>query len=207
MALGLVSEGGGNGGNIVPIIKFDAKAGDLIQVDRHQNAMGEWEKAQSDVALPVQVVMDMAEIETGWLSFASGQPDFRMVKVGDVMPPKPSDDHKQCFRVRLFGKELGLREFSSQAKTVIREMDALHNQYEAGKADNPGKLPVVTIAGTKTITVPTPQGENRFKVPEWSITGWTERPAGMDGAEATPVAAPSAPPSAPVEAASGSDLF
>lgn len=207
MALGLVSENTGGGGDIIPIVKFDAKAGDFIRVDRAQNASGEWEKSNIEMSLPLSVVMDMAEIETGWLSFDSGAPDFKMVKVGEQMPPKPTDNHKQAFRVRLFGSELGLREFSSQAKTVIREMDALHNQFEADRGNNPGKLPVVTISGTKTITVSTPQGENRFKVPEWSITSWADRPAGMDGAAApTPTAAaPSALASAPAD--TGSDLF
>ena len=207
MALGLMSETGGGNGDILPIIKFDAKAGDFIKVDRAQNASGEWEKNQSEMALPIQIVMDFDNIETGWLSFDSGAPDFRMVKIGEAMPAKPSENFKQAFRVRIYNKDLGLREFSSQSKLVIKEMDGLHNQFEAERGNNAGKVPVVTVSGTKTVTVNTPQGEGRFKVPEWSVTSWIDRPAGMDGAEtATPVEAPSAPvQSAPVE--SGSDLF
>lgn len=207
MALGLMSETSGGNGDILPIIKFDAKAGDFIRVDRTQNASGEWEKNQSDMALPLQIVMDFDNIETGWLSFDSGAPDFRMVKIGEPMPAKPTDNHKQAFRVRIYNKDLGVREFSSQSKLVIREMDDLHNQFEAERGNNAGKVAVATVSGTKTVTVNTPQGENRFKVPEWSITSWIDRPAGMNGAEtATPVEAPSAPAqSAPVE--NGADLF
>lgn len=207
MALGLMSETSGGNGDILPIIKFDAKAGDFIRVDRAQTASGEWDKTQTDMALPVQIVFDFDNIETGWLSFDSGAPDFRMVKIGEAMPAKPSENHKQAFRVRIYNKDLGLREFSSQSKLVIREMDDLHNQYEAGRADNAGKVAVVTISGTKTVTVNTPNGENRFKVPEWSVTSWIDRPAGMDGAETpTPVEVPSAPvTSAPVQ--DGADLF
>jgi len=188
MALGLVSEGGG-GGNIVPIIKFDAKAGDFIRQDRAQNASGEWEKSNHEMALPLSVLMDFDTLEVGWLSFASGAPDFQMVKVGEQMPARPTDEHKQAFRVRLFGKDMGLREFSSQAKTVIRQFDSLHNQYEAERANHPGEVPQVTISGTKTVTVNTPQGENRFKVPEWSITGWFDR-SKMDTATAVSAPAP-----------------
>ena len=193
MALGLVSEGGG-GGNIVPIIKFDAKAGDFIRQDRAMNVSGEWEKSNHEMDLPLSVLMDFDTLEVGWLSFASGAPDFQMVKVGEQMPARPSDEHKQAFRVRLFGKEMGLREFSSQAKTVIRQFDSLHNQYEAERANHPGEVPQVTISGTKTVTVNTPQGENRFKVPEWSITGWFDR-SKMDTAAA--VSAPAPEPVAP----------
>ena len=114
-----------------------------------------------------------------------------MVNIGEPMPQKPTADHKQAFKVRLGNKELGLREFSSQSKLVISRFDVLHNAYEAGKADNPGKVPVVTIEKTETVTVNTPQGENRFKVPVWSITSWVDKPDILDGA-APPVAAPSA---------------
>ena len=187
MALGLVSESTGSG-DIIPIVKYDAKAGDFIRVDREQAPNGIWDKTQTEIELPTQVVMDFANIETGWLSFDSGAPDFHMVKIGQPALPRPSEHHKPAFRVRLFNKELGLREMSSQAKTVIREMDSLHNEYVSGAADNAGKVPVVTISGTKAVTVNTPNGENRFKVPQWSITDWIERPDAMQG-EAEPPAA------------------
>jgi hypothetical protein len=45
-------------------------------------------------------------------------------------------------------------------------------------------LPIVTIHGTETKKVSTPQGELRFKIPKWEITGWTDAPAGMKGEEA-----------------------
>lgn len=202
MALGIMNDNGGTG-DIIPIIKYDAKAGDFIRVDREQTASGEWVKNQSELQLPTKVIMDFANVETGWLSFDSGAPNFHMVKLGQPMPPKPSDQHKMAFRVRLYNKDLGLREMSSQAKTVIREMDALHNEFEAQAGSNPGKVPVVTIAGTKAVTVNTPQGESRFKVPDWSITEWVDRPEGMDaGAAVAPTPAP-----APAPATDEGDFF
>jgi len=204
MALGLSTESSGSGGDILPIVKWDAKGGDFIRQDRYQAGDGTWQKDEQEIAFPVQVAMDLQNIEVGWLSFASGRPDFQMVKLGEAMPAKPSDDHKQTFRVRLMNKELGLREFSSQSKMVLSAFDQLHNAYEAGKADNAGKMPVVEVTGTKTITVNTPQGEQRFKVPEWKITEWIDRPASFDGASAPSASVPE--PKAPVEE-TGSDLF
>lgn len=209
MALGLATESTGGGGDILPIIKFDAKSGDFIRQDRAQNPAGEWEKSESELNLPLQFAADMDALEVGWLSFASGAPDFRMVRVGEEMPAKPSDDHKQCVRLRLFNKELGLREFSTMSKIVLRELDKLHDAYkqDLSKYAGLGKVPVVQVTGVKTVPITTPKGELRFKAPEWSISQWVERPAGMNG----PAAQPEAPvePAAPVPAADegGDDLF
>jgi len=209
MALGFNLQTGG-GGDILPIVKWDAKAGDLIKQDRYQAADGTWQKDEQELGLPIQIGMDLANIEVGWLSFAAGAPDFQMVKAGEPLPAQPSPDHKQAFRVRIGSSDLGLREFSHSAKTVLRAMDTLYNQFEAEAPANPGKLPVVTIAGTETIKINSPQGELRFKVPEWSITQWIDRPAMMDGGAAAPSEpAPAAAVSQPPAAAepTGANLF
>lgn len=211
MSLGFNLETKG-GGDILPIVKWDAKAGDLIKQDRYQAGDGTWQKDEQELGLPLQIAMDLANIEVGWLSFAAGAPDFQMVKAGEPIPAQPSPDHKQAFRVRIASSDLGLREFSHSAKTVLRAMDALHNQYQTDAPANPGKVPVVTIAGTETIKINSPQGELRFKVPQWSITQWIDRPAMMDGGGTAPsepvpaevAAAASQPPAA---APAGANLF
>ena len=210
MALGFNLQTGG-GGDILPIVKWDAKAGDLIKQDRYQAGDGTWQKDEQELGLPISIGMDLANIEVGWLSFAAGAPDFQMVKAGEPLPAQPSPDHKQAFRVRIGSSDLGLREFSHSAKTVLRAMDTLYNQFEAEAPANPGKMPVVTIAGTETIKINSPQGELRFKVPEWSITSWIDRPAMMDGvtsapSEPAPAAAVSQPPAAAAEP-TGANLF
>ena len=183
MALGLQTESSG-GGDITPIVKWDAKAGDLIKVDRENDGSG-WVKNETEMTLPISFAMDFDNMQIGWLSFATGAPDFQLVNLGERMPPKPTDDHKQCFRVKIASGDLGLREFSHSAKTVMRAMDKLHDEFVAGQAANAGKTPVVTIGGTETVKIDTPQGELRFKVPEWSITQWIDRPAMFDGGGAT----------------------
>jgi hypothetical protein len=205
MALGLVNEGGG-GGNITPIIKFDAKVGEFYRVES-ENVNGEWVRESIEMALPFEVAIDMENIEVGYMAFVSNRPDFHMVKLGERMPDKPTQDHKSAFRVKLCSREIGLREFSSQSKMVQSAFDQLHNQYEAERANNPGLCPVMKVTATKTATVNTPQGEQRFKVPVWEISQWVERPTAFDGAEAP--SAPAAMPEAPVEqpATSGADLF
>lgn len=179
MALGFNTENK-SGGDILPIIKYDAKAGDFIIVDRSQNAEGQWGKNESEMSLPVKIAMDLDNIEVGWLSFSTGIPDFVMAKIGEPMPAKPSDEHKQAFRVKIGSKDLGLREFSHSAKTVLKRMDELHTAYMTEKASNAGKMPIIEISGTDTVKIQSPNGELRFKEPVWKITGWTDRPEMFD---------------------------
>jgi hypothetical protein len=198
-----------SGGDILPIVKWDAKAGDIIKQDRYQAADGTWQKDEQELGLPLQVAMDLGNIEIGWLSFAAGAPDFQMVKAGEPLPAQPSPDHKQAFRVRIASNDLGLREFSHSAKTVLRAMDTLYNQYEAEAPANPGKAPVVTISGTDRVKVNSPNGELTFKAPVWSITSWIDRPAMMDGGATAPSQPAPAAVSQPPAAAepTGANLF
>ncbi len=194
MALGLTTESK-PAGDILPIVKYSAQSGDFVRVDRFQTSDGTWDKSEAELEFPVKIAMDLENIEVGWISFASGAPDFVMTKLGEAMPTRPSQEHSQGFRVRIGSKDLGLREFSHSAKTVTKVMDALHTQYEAEAKANAGKMPIIEITGTERVTVATPKGENVFKAPKWSITGWVDRPEMFDATqqEATPPEAETAP--------------
>jgi hypothetical protein len=209
MALGFTETTSG-GGDFLPIVKYSAKDGSFVRQDRHQAPDGTWEKSETEMETPIKVVMDMDAIEVGYIAFTVNGPDFRMVQVGEPMPQQPSPDHKEGFRIRLYNKEIGLREMSSSSKIVRNQMNDLHDAFLAGKADNPGKLPVVEITGSDRIQIETKaQGTQTFRSPKWSISGWIERPEGMtQGAPVTlaePAQAASAPPVPP--AAAGADLF
>lgn len=191
MSLGLNTETK-NKGDILSIIKFDAKAGEFLVENRSPNGDGTWSRDYDELKLPIKLVMDLGDIDVGWLSFASGAPDFQMVKVGDKVPAQPSPEHKQAFRVKVFNKSLGLREFSHSAKTVMRAMDDLHNQFEAERGANMGKIPVVEIPECTTVRVQTPQGELRFKAPAWKIVSWIDAPDVFTAKKEVAAAAPAA---------------
>jgi len=186
MALGIVDNGGNGsgsgGGNFTPIVKWDAKGGDFTARNRAQTAAGVWENDDVDVQMPVKLIADLENVEVGWVAYVP-RPSFAMTKIGGAMPDQPSDDHKVGFRLRLFNDELGLRELSSAAKTVVRALDELHDQYVAEAPANEGKVPVVEIKGGRKIQVVPPGGGSpvTFRVPDWSIVGWTDRPKQMDG--------------------------
>jgi hypothetical protein len=198
MSLGFSNVTVKTGGDILPIIKYDAKAGDFIRVDRHQVADGSWDKTEAELALPLTLHMDFANIEVGWLSFANGAPDFAMVKIGQPLPDKPTPDHKQAFRLRIWSEELGLREFSGSSKTLLRVVDALHDDYMSSDKREGDHVVKVEATGTETVKVNTPQGELRFKAPKFEISDIVARPAGMSG---------NAEPSAPAPASSDEALF
>ena len=213
MALGFSTEARSSG-DILPIIKFDAKGGDWIKQDRVQGADGTWQKSEEDIAPGFKFAADLDNMEVGWLSFASGAPDFHMVKIGDAMMAKPSDEHKQAFRMRIvISGETGPREFSHSAKTVLRVVDKLHDQFMAERGANAGKIPVIEAGTPETIKMQSPQGELRFKAPVLSIVSWIDRPKQMDGSAPAPqehALEPSAPPVAappPAANSAGSDLF
>ena len=215
MMIEYVGSGGGTGGDRTPILKFSAKDGSFIAADRIQ-IDGRWETQEREISdLPFKVAMDLADLEMGWIAFKPA-PDFVMVKAGQARPEKPSDEHKWGFRVKLANKDIGLRELSSSSKNVYQRMVPVFQAYEAGKAENAGKVPIVEISGTDRVVQQLNDGSSQtWRVPTWSIVGWTDRPALFDGggqsspAAIDPAPAQVAPPASvtPAEAGNAADLF
>lgn len=211
MALGLQTESGG-GGDYADIVKFDARAGRMFRVDRAQDASGAWQTNNVEITNDFQAIMDLEGIQVGWALFAAGlAPSFALVPLGQPLPPKPSADHKQAFKLMMkLGKSCGgdVREMAAQSKAVIGSIDTLHTAYEAGKAANPGKLPVVSLKGsTPIVSVGKGQSSTNYQ-PVWEIVKWVDRPAELNGSGAAPVSniseplAPSKPATPPEAAAS-----
>lgn len=212
------SEGGSGGGDRTPILKFSAMGGDFIVVDRVQEN-GKWTNNEKELILPVKVAMDMEALELGYIGYKPA-PDFRMVRVGETPPEKPADLDangnplfKWGFRVRLCNKEIGLRELSSTSKNVYAAMQTIYKEYMAGSASNPGLVPVVEIAGTERKVQKLNDGQSQtWRVPQWSVVGWTKRPValGGEGAPEEPAPAMVAPPLAatpPAAPEAGGDIF
>jgi len=194
MALGFnfaEGSGGGDSGNIIPIVKYDARAGRIARRDYVNN-----ENVTVDISRSFKAVVDLENIEVGFINFNTGTaPDFCVVKHGDKMPAPPTGDHKPGVRFLLkLGKDCGgdIREFASTAKACLRGVDELHTAYLAGAAANPGKLPVVVL--TDTIPVTTGEGTKKSTnyIPKFEITGWAPRPADLVHVPKARYAAPAA---------------
>ena len=205
-----------NAGDIVPVLKFDARAGRFFRVDRADGTNN-----PVDITQSFKAVMDFENIEVGYINFPAGAaPEFRLVPIGSAMPENPGGKFRQGIRMMLkLGSSCGgdIREIATTAKAVLGAFDACHTEYLAGVKANPGKLPVVELdvddKGNKRILPIETKGRdergNPVKTtnyaPVFKIVSWVKRPddlvfvpkgGGSAAAAPAPVGAPavSAPP-------------
>ena len=192
MALGIDTTSSSGSGDFLPIVKYDARAGRIARVDRKQGVNG-WESDVVDITKEFSAVMDLANIEVGWISY-DPRPDFKTAPIGVDHGPAPSDKHKQGFQmtVKLGGKCGGdLRQISSTAKSTIGGFNLLHDEYVKGAAANPGMLPVVKLGEVTQVTSGEGAKKSTNYAPTWRIDRWVPRPADLV-APAAKAAAPAA---------------
>lgn len=204
MALGLTLERSGDG-QITQVVKYNAKAGRIARVDR----VGE-RNEEVDITREFRAVIDMENIETGWILFETGSaPHFELTKLGTGMPAKPSDKHREGLRVMCklhascAGGQEAVREIACTAMAALKGFDALHNAYNAGREANPGQLPVIVLGRVETDKVESKNGTTTNYIPVWEIVAWAPRPADLTYQPRTPNAQP-APASSGSGAPSGS---
>lgn len=184
MALGLnYNSGGGDNGDIIPFVKYDARAGRFFRNDRSETN-GAYSNNAVDITSNFKAVMDLENLEVGYLLFAAGAaPQFLLVRLGDPMPHKPADAKwKQGVRVMMkLHQSCGgdVRETSSNAAAFLKGFDDLHSAYEAGKAANPGKLPIVVLKTTMPITSGSGEKKSTNYQPVFEIAGWAPRPVDL----------------------------
>jgi hypothetical protein len=163
-----------------PIIKFDATRGIFTRVDRVQDEGGNWRSELHEIpADDFEVIADLANLEIGWISFGgNGQaPDFRMTGVDQDIGDRPSDKHKEGFRLKVKltnGAGYDVRELASTAVGLWKSLDELHTAYAKGVSKNKGKLPLVGVH--EVITV---EGKSTTYRPDFKILKWITRPADL----------------------------
>jgi hypothetical protein len=177
--MGLGLQTGSSGNDYLPIVTWDARAGRMFRVDREQDAGGMWMSNKIDITNEQPTFLaDFGSIEVGYLAFTPTGPSFAMAPLGQPFPAKPTPDHKQGAKMKLFSPKNfgGIREFASSAKSVLGSIDALHSEFEAAPEAAQGKLPVVKLAGSTAITTKGPQGNVTSYAPQFVVTGWAARP-------------------------------
>ena len=194
------------GGERLPILKFDARAGRLFIIDRIQAADGNWNSQPTDITMSQPpFCVDFGTLEVGWAHFApGGVPLWTVDYYGQPQKPRPDspgkDDKnqaqqfKQAFRVKVAGQGIGgVREFGGNSAALINGMNDLHTRFEAAPEAGTGQIPVVRMSSTMAIKA----GQSTNYMPVFEIVGWTERPK-MLGERMVPV--PGRQVSAPVPA-------
>jgi hypothetical protein len=166
-------------GDFLPIIKYDARAGRIFRIDRTLDG-----REPVDITDTFAAVFDFENIETGWLNFSGPQPDFKLVKMGETLPVKPSENHKNGIRLMLklhpscAGNDKPVREFSTSAKAALSGIEKVYLAYREGKPGN-GKLPIVAMRGSTPIKTGTGDRQSTNYVPKFEIVGWAGRPTDL----------------------------
>lgn len=177
MALGFMKASSGE--DFLPSLRINVISGDCIVAGSEKNADGQtWNKYEKEVKFPAKFVADMDNIEVGWIYFSAQGPNFVLVKIGQEMPSKPSDNHRQGFRLKMYHKDFGLVMLANSSTTVKDVMNDIHDAYMAAKDKNVGKFPVIEFKGTERIRIKTKEGTKNYKKPVLAITDWVEKPEG-----------------------------
>lgn len=167
------------GGNFLPIVKYDARAGRMARVDRVDG-----ENTSVDITNNFKAVFDFENVEIGYIRIAAGSaPDFKVSRYYDKRPiADPKGEYKAGVRfVVKLGKDCGgdVRELASTAGAFLEAAKHLHVEYEKGIVSNPGKLPVVALNGVKPRTTGEGAKKSTNYEPEFKIISWVARPVDL----------------------------
>ncbi len=213
--MALLTPSENTGGDFLPIIKYDSRAGRIFRVDR-----GDGVSTPVDITRSFKALFDFEAVEVGYILFsAGGAPAFSMVPYGAAMPPKPTPDYKQGIRLHVkLAPACGgdVRELAGTANAFLRGINAVHDEYLRLAPANPGKLPVLTLQDTIAVESGGGTKKSTNYQPVFAIAGWAPRPADMplatagaavngNGAHAPAPAPTRAPPPAPPPAQSTND--
>ena len=168
------------GGDFLPIVQYDARAGRFFRRDRVDTGNG-FASEQVDITAIFKAIADFENIEVGWIVFTPGSaPDFKLVPIGSQLPDRPSPNHKNGLRFMLkLSKECGgdkpIREIAGTSKAFLSGVEAVYTQYLAERAKNPGKLPVLTVDKITPVKSGSGAQSSTNYHPVFRISGWAPR--------------------------------
>ena len=168
------------GGDFLPIVQYDARAGRFFRRDRVDTGNG-FANEQVDITQGIKFIADFENIEVGWIIFTPGAaPDFNLVPIGTQLPDRPSPNHKNGLRFMLkLSKECGgdkpIREIAGTSKAFLSGIEAVYTAYLAEKGKNPGKLPVLTVDKITPVKTGTGAQSSTNYHPTFKIGGWAPR--------------------------------
>jgi hypothetical protein len=175
-------------------------SGNFIRFSPQANA---WTNNNNEEITLKKVVFDIDNIKTGWLLLGVGVRDWVQDESVGKKGPQPSPEHRRGFDITLYNKEIGAAAFSSNGVGNNISLEQMYKACAAERAANPGKLPVLEYKGSKAEKI----GKGTTRIPQFALTGWVARPAGLDAVaeefEAEPAAIVPLPvrKQAPVKAA------
>jgi hypothetical protein len=196
------------GGDFLPIIKYDAKAGQFKLIERVQTANGFESQEEIMDRLKLKMVVDLYNLETGWIDFTSGAPQFNLVLARDLYdpdrnpdgivfpaPPVPQGGWKTGIRFMIkLPKSVALdaspprsvqvdrtiREVATCAKAFMSGIEEIYETFLAEAGKHPGSVPVLKLHGVPAVQK-TGSGvrTNVAYRPSFVIDKWVPRPADL----------------------------
>lgn len=169
----------GKGGDFLPSIRINGKDGGVERSTWDGTNRG-LEVIDEFVAL-----FDFATLQVGWIEFSDKGLDKRLVAIGDPLPERPSEKHKQGIQLVVqLPDNLGCHELCSTAIGVVAALEGIYNAtIAAPEWDNGrGQVPVVRLA--EFIREKTRHG-NRA-VPVFQIIAWKDRTSELEEHRASP---------------------
>ena len=168
------------GGDFMPIVKYDARAGRIFRMDRVDSGNG-FTSDPVDITSSFKAIFDFENVEVGWINFPAGSaPQFTLVPMGSQLPDRPSPLHKNGVRFVLkLAKDCGgakpIREIAGTSKAFLSGIEAIYNIYQAEKSANAGKLPVIVLEKTTPIKSGSGEKQSTNYQPTFRISGWAPR--------------------------------
>ena len=147
-------------------------SGNYIRFSPQANA---WSNSDGEFQLK-KCVFDIDNLQTGWMLISTGVYEFQADETLGKKGPQPSPEHKRGFKVKFYNKEMGTVEWSANGVGHNMGLQELYNACSVDRAANPNKLPVVEYTGSR----PEKVGKGTTRVPQFTVTGWVARPAGLD---------------------------
>lgn len=167
----------GKGGDFLPSIRINGKDGGV------ERSTWDGTNRGTEVIDDLVCLMDWATLQVGWVKFDDKGPDKRLVAIGDPLPDRPSEDHKQGVQVVvLLPGGLGCHEICSTAIGVVSALETVYEASISASEWQQGKVPVIRIK--EFIKEKTKHGSRA--VPVFEILDWKDRPDELAAHKATP---------------------
>lgn len=121
-------------------------------------------------------VADFDNLATGWMRFAEGMAPEKVMDPSLSQPaPSPGENFKRGFMMMIYSPKYfgGAVEFGGTSLHLANAIKDVYGEYEAGRAANPGKLPVIACTGSQAM-------KDKFGTnyrPTFSLAKWVDRPA------------------------------
>ncbi len=158
------------GGDFSPFLKYNAKAGRFfVRAD---------DGSDIEIRDP-RMAMDFDTIKTGWILFSQSGPPSFVWDENSVRGACPGKGWKDGFELLVFSTSkhpkltgvVGTRSWTSNAGATKAGLMSAYRQYEDGKDDHPGCVPIFICNGTELI--PGMNGDS-FE-PVFELESWVER--------------------------------